>query len=165
MKTLILIRHAKSSWDDPDLDDFDRPLNARGMRDAPKMGKRLKEKGLAPDRVMSSPANRALTTAGLFAQAMQLPSGLIKKEKKLYHASADEMLALVRALPDEEDCIFLVGHNPGLTDFANELQTEEEINNIPTAGIVAIKFDLQHWKSVKAETGELAFYHFPKEDR
>jgi phosphohistidine phosphatase len=161
MKTIYVIRHAKSSWDDLALDDFDRPLNERGKRDVPRMAKRLKEKEPAIDTVISSPANRAITTAKGIADILQLDATHIRQEPRLYHASAETMLTIVQKLTDKVDTIMLVGHNPGLTDFVNEL-TGESIANVPTCGMVAITFTASEWSAIRWNTGKLLFFDYPK---
>ncbi|HNU42759.1 MAG TPA: histidine phosphatase family protein, partial [Cyclobacteriaceae bacterium] len=139
MKKLYLIRHAKSSWDHPDLRDFDRPLNKRGQKDAPRMGKRLKEKRITPDVMLSSPAERALATCQAIARVLGFDNAKIKTNQKLYHASEDGILDVIRNLKDSprdsEEVVLLFGHNPGLTEFANVL-LNQTIDNIPTCGVV-----------------------------
>jgi phosphohistidine phosphatase len=165
MKKLFLIRHAKSSWDDPGMDDFVRPLNERGKKDAPRMGKRLKEKGITPDIMISSPATRALDTCKAIAKVLGYPLEKIKIDKRLYHASEEQLLKVVQELKDrpkdEEEIVLLFGHNPGLTDFANEL-LNENIDNIPTCGIVAAKLTIKNWKDAKFGCGQMEFLDFPK---
>jgi phosphohistidine phosphatase len=164
MKRLLLIRHAKSSWDDPALRDFDRPLNERGVRDAPRMAKRLKEKQIHPDLMVSSPAVRALATCKAMAAVLKYSESKIKTYEALYHASEDTLLEVVRQLPDyadREEVALLFGHNPGLTDFANQL-LDANIDNIPTCGIVACTFRLQHWKDVTWGSAKMDFFDFPK---
>jgi phosphohistidine phosphatase len=147
--------------DNPTLSDFERPLNERGLRDAPRMGKRLKEKELTPDILLSSPANRALTTCRYFAEALQCPESLVKTSNDIYHASEDTLLRIIKSLADTSDVVFLFGHNPGLTDFVNKL-TGEYIQNIPTCGIAGIEFNKDHWKDITWGGGELIFFDFPK---
>ncbi len=161
MKTLILIRHAKSSWENPSLKDFDRPLNDRGFRDAKRMGKRLKEKDLAPDILLSSPANRALTTATIIAERIDFPVDQIVTDKKIYHASEDQLLSVVHGLKETSDLVFMFGHNPGFTDFANSL-TKSRIDNVPTCGIVSCVFEVNTWKEVTWGNGKLQFFDYPK---
>lgn len=161
MKTLILIRHAKSSWDTLNLSDFDRPLNERGFRNAPRMGKRLKEKDLAPDLVISSPANRALTTCTIISEIIGFPTDRIQTDNAIYHADEDQLLATVQKLPDFADQVMLYGHNPGFTDFVNRL-TKSQIDNIPTCGIVACQMNVDRWSDVQWGTGRVQFYDFPK---
>ncbi|MEJ0055640.1 MAG: histidine phosphatase family protein [Bacteroidota bacterium] len=161
MKTLYLLRHAKSSWDDPDLDDFDRPLNERGEKDAPKMGKRLKEREIVLDIFYSSPAARAIATAKTVARIIGFPVANIQSERKLYHADDETLMDVLRGASDKSDSIMIAGHNPGLTDFTNLLQSEI-IDNIPTTGVVGIKFKITSWKDVKAKSGKLVFFDFPR---
>lgn len=161
MKTLYIIRHAKSSWDDPQLDDHARPLNARGERDAPRMAKRLKEKRVALDLVLTSTAQRTLSTSLHMVKILGIPESSIKADNELYHASSSTLLRLVQSLSDKYDTVMLVGHNPGLTDFVNEL-VDESINNIPTCGIVACKISVESWRKVAWGKGELLFFDYPK---
>lgn len=164
MKRLLLVRHAKSSWDDPDLADFDRPLNDRGNRDAPRMGKRLKEKNIHPDIVLTSPAVRALKTCQIITGILGFAEKKIKTDRSLYHASSEQILRTLQTLsdlPDHEEVVMLFGHNPGLTDFANEL-LNENIDNIPTCGVVSCKLQVDRWKDLDWGNGSLEFFDFPK---
>jgi phosphohistidine phosphatase len=162
MKTLFLIRHAKSSWDDPFQDDFDRPLNKRGKNDAPRMGRRLKEKDIHPDLLISSPAERALSTCMIIAEKIGYSALNILTDQKLYHASEDKLLSIVHRFNDANDEVMIFAHNPGLTDFANRLSLEPVTDNIPTCGIVALKFSVDSWKAVMWKKGEVDFYDYPK---
>ncbi|MFM7430329.1 MAG: SixA phosphatase family protein [Flammeovirgaceae bacterium] len=168
MKNLYLIRHAKSSWDNPDRDDFDRPLNERGEKDAPRVGRRLKEKKLTPDIVVSSPAIRALETCKIICEALDFDKTKIIEHQSLYHASEEEILKVVRSLKDrkgdKEENVLLFGHNPGLTDFANRL-LNEYIVNIPTSGIVAAQLNIDKWSQVEWSCGKLLFFDFPKSNK
>ena len=159
MKTLYLLRHAKSSWDDPDLDDFDRPLNERGEKDAPRIGKRLNTRKVLPDTLYSSPARRAITTAQVIADCIDYPTKNIRLRQELYHAGENMLLDFVRTLSPESQTVMIAGHNPGLTDFANAL-IKETIDNIPTAGIIGIEFDANSWKEIVK--GRLIFFEYPK---
>ncbi|MBX2967599.1 MAG: histidine phosphatase family protein [Cyclobacteriaceae bacterium] len=161
MKTLILIRHAKSSWANLDLSDFDRPLNERGLGDAPRMGKRFKEKSITPDCLITSPANRAYTTCKLFAEAINFLQQRIKTEKGLYHADEEAILEIVKNLKEPDNVIILFGHNPGFTDFANRLMNIR-IDNVPTCGVVACKLPVKEWKAVTWGLGQFMFFDFPK---
>jgi phosphohistidine phosphatase len=164
MKTVYLIRHAKSSWEDDRLSDFDRPLNERGKIDAPRMGKRLKEKNITPDLFLASPAKRTLSTAKRIADVLGYPKENIKTDQALYHADEDEILNVIRSANDKNDCIFIFGHNPGLTDFVNAMNNDRKrfIDNVPTCGIVAFSFDVKNWKQIDFGKGELLFFDFPK---
>jgi phosphohistidine phosphatase len=163
MKTLIVIRHAKSSWDEPFLSDFDRPLNKRGLHDAPRMGKRLREKDLSPDLLLSSPAKRAISTCELIAGTIDYLVTKIKTDKALYHASEEELLKIVRKQDDTVNTMMVFGHNPGLTDFVNRL-TKSRIDNIPTCGIVCISLPVENWHQVQWSTGKIDFFDFPKKE-
>jgi phosphohistidine phosphatase len=164
MKTVYLIRHAKSSWEDESLSDFDRPLNERGKMDAPRMGKRLKEKGIVPSLLLSSPAKRALSTAKRIGEALGIAKEKIKTEQALYHADEDEILNVIRSMNDKNECILIFGHNPGLTEFVNSMNNDRAqfIDNIPTCGIAAFRFDTNSWKQIDFGKGDLLFYDFPK---
>lgn len=163
MKTLYLIRHAKSSWDDLDQSDFDRPLNERGKRDAPRMGKRLKEKEIHPDLILSSPAKRAWSTGKRIAEILAYPKKNIKTVRELYHADEEAILEIVQKISDKYDAVILIGHNPGLTDFVSTLSEEEtNIDNIPTCGVVAFQFKDESWEKIKWGTGKMVFFDYPK---
>jgi phosphohistidine phosphatase len=165
MKKLYLVRHAKSSWDDLDLPDFDRPLNKRGKKDAPRMAKRLKEKRVTPDFMISSPAKRALDTCKEFAKILDFDKSKITEVRTLYHANEDQLLNVLRKLKDlprdSEEVVLLFGHNPGLTEFANAL-LNTYIDNIPTCGIVAAKLNITKWNETEFGCGQLEFFDFPK---
>ena len=161
MKTLTLLRHAKSSWKDTSLKDRDRPLNKRGERDAPKMGKRIDAAGIRPSLIVSSPAVRALTTAKVAAKALDYPLEYLEREDQLYLASLDDLLDVLVAQDDKFDRIMLVAHNPGLTDFANFLQPGLT-NNLPTAGVITVNIDQDHWNLYERPPTELVYYDWPK---
>ena len=160
MKKLYLIRHAKSSWDNPGLNDFDRPLNKRGKRDAPFMGKILSDKKISPGIVYSSPAKRAWKTAKEICKKINFPVEDIIKKETIYEASTDELLQIIQSIDEKIQSAFLFGHNPGLTSLQNII-CEKEIDNIPTCGIVCIGQDCL-WKDVNNNTGRLEFFEFPK---
>jgi phosphohistidine phosphatase len=161
MMTLYLIRHAKSSWENPDLSDFDRPLNDRGRKDAPRMGKRLKEREIVPDLMVSSPAKRALTTCKEIASALGYDEPRIKKDQRIYHADEDVLISVLSELSDTQKVVMLFGHNPGFTYFANIL-FNAHIINIPTCGVVAGQLKIKSWEEIRAGCGELEFFDFPK---
>jgi phosphohistidine phosphatase len=163
MKTIYLVRHAKSSWEEEGLSDFDRPLNSRGVRDAPRMGKRLKEKHILPDLILSSPANRAVSTCRAIASILLYNEDKIKTTKELYHADEDDILAVIATVDDSCNSLMLFGHNPGLTDFANSLSENNNlIRNIPTCGVVCFTFAVDTWKKIVPGTGKFVFFDFPK---
>ena len=161
MKTLTLIRHAKSSWDDMGLSDAQRPLNRRGERDAPKMGERLASRGFRPDLMISSPAVRAWTTAGIIASKIDYPRDAIQREPSLYLASPDDILDVIAAQDDKLGHLVLFGHNPGFTMMAN-LLVPGITNNVPTTGIVSVNIDTSTWALYARPTAELDFFDYPK---
>jgi phosphohistidine phosphatase len=142
MKTLLILRHAKSSWKFPDLSDHDRPLNRRGKRDAPRMGKILKERGLVPDLVISSTATRAKDTAEAVAKYSGYKGKRIRF-KPLYAAEPGAYLAVLRELTDNYQRVLIVGHNPGVEELI-ELLTGE-IHIVPTCTLAQIEFDIEKW--------------------
>ncbi len=160
---LYIIRHAKSSWDNTELRDFDRPLNDRGLKDAPRMGKRLKERGVHPDVMISSPAVRALATCRALALSLGYPEDRIKVDKRLYHAGEEQLLSVIKECRNFQDpaVLLVVGHNPGLTEFANRL-LDDTIDNIPTCGIVAGELNIQSWEELMWGCGEREFFETPK---
>jgi phosphohistidine phosphatase len=163
VKRLYVIRHAKSSWDGSNVDDFERPLNARGKRDAPRMGKRLKEKNVYPDLMLSSPAKRALGTSKRIAKAIKYPKDAIKVDRRLYHADEETMMSVIHELDDKSSTVMIFSHNPGLTDFVNSLMTEAlDIDNVPTCGIVGFQFQAEEWKQINWGTGQMLFFDYPK---
>lgn len=165
MKYLYLIRHAKSSWKDSTLDDFDRPLNKRGKRDAPEMGQRLRRKAVQPDRVLSSSATRAATTARAIARALDYPEKKIIFREELYHASPNSMLKQLRLVQEQVDLLFLVGHNPGLTALANQL-CPAGVDNIVTCGIFALALPIHRWSDISPDSkADLLFYDYPKKQK
>ncbi len=161
MKTLYVVRHAKSSWKFPDLDDIDRPLSKRGKRNAPEMGLRLAKRGIRPGLLISSPAKRAFSTAKKIAAVIEYPKSKIKIESSLYHGMEKDILDVIRHLPDDIDELMIFGHNPGLTDFVNTL-SGAHIYNVPTCGIAAIAFETDHWKDIGKIPGKLVFFDYPK---
>ena len=159
MKSLYIIRHAKSSWEDSSQPDFERGLSERGKRDAPRMAKRLKEKEIHPDLMLSSPAKRALSTARRIAEVLNYPKKDIKTDQKLYHGDEDTILSVVHTIKDKYNTVFLFGHNPGLTDFVNTLVAEEtNIDNIPTCGIVAFNLYAESWQDVSWASAKILFF-------
>lgn len=162
MKTVFFARHAKSSWDHAELSDFKRPLNNRGLRDAPFMGKLLHAKGAQPDLIISSPAVRALTTAEYFAKALGIAPSEIRQEKSVYEAFPEDIMDLIQALPNALSTVFLFGHNPSMTALANQF-SPGFIANIPTCGVFQVNAEVEEWGAFTSETGLLAAYHYPKQ--
>jgi phosphohistidine phosphatase len=161
VKQLLIIRHAKSSWANPGQDDFDRPLNNRGEHDAPMMAQRLLDKKIMIDAFVSSTANRAITTAGYFAETYKRKKKDILGYKKLYHAYPEKFYEVISELDDKLDTVAIFAHNPGITYFANEL-TATQIDDMPTCGVFAIKADIEKWKDFEKGKKAFWFFDYPK---
>ncbi len=161
MKILTLVRHAKSSWEDSKLSDRERPLNKRGEHDAPMMGKRIVAAGIRPSLILSSPATRAWTTAKIIAQEIGYPREFLQRENSLYLASLDNIIDVLIAQDAEFNSVVIVGHNPGLTTFANYL-SPGLTDNLPTAGVVSVGFEQDDWDLHIAPKTELLTYDYPK---
>ncbi len=161
MKTLYLVRHAKSSWEYEELDDFERPLNKRGKRDAPYMSRLLAEKNILPDLMISSPALRAYSTARIFAKNLGYPAEKLITSELLYESRADCYFEIIHSLDDKYNSLMLFSHNPGITFLSNAL-SDKYIDNIPTTGVVCINLNVDSWDKVEASTGELLFFEYPK---
>jgi len=160
MRTLYLIRHAKSSWSDMSLDDFDRPLNKRGKRDAPIMAQWLKDTIVNLDAIISSPAKRAKATAKHFASKFDSE---VDYHKSLYHAGQEEILSSVYGVDNGHAHVAIFGHNPGFTYIANNFISDDEyIDNVPTCGIVAIESSAVEWSSFDEQNSKLKFFMYPK---
>ena len=161
MKYLFLTRHAKSSWSNPGLADIDRPLNKRGKKAAPFMGKLIMDKGEKPELLISSPAYRAFSTAKAFGEAMGLVENDIIINRTIYGAGAQQLLELVQNQDDLNKSIMLFGHNPTFTSFVNFL-TSSNIMNVVTCGVVRIDFECSSWTDIDFGSGRLAYYEYPK---
>ena len=160
-KQLFICRHAKSSWSDASLRDFERPLNKRGERDAPEMGRRLAQRGIRPDLIMASPAVRALQTAHHYASQLACSPDRLLTNPLQYAATARQLITLLQETAPEVHTLLLVGHNPESTELANVLGGLN-IDNIPTSGIVGLSFALPSWQELAPGTGKLLFYDYPK---
>ncbi len=160
MKTLFLIRHAKSSWDDVALPDRDRPLDDRGKHDAPKMGERLAKRHVKPDLILSSPARRALDTAQTFAKKVGYKPKDIAVDDRLYGAAVDELLDVLHKLDDTLKCVMLFGHNPELTALANRLSSK--ISDLPTCAVAEFSFDAKSWSKIGKAALTQARLDYPK---
>jgi len=161
MKKLTLIRHAKSSWKDPYLSDFERPLNKRGKSDLPGMAQRVKRFQLFPDQILSSGAVRALTTARAVAEGLQLPSQQFEVVPELYESCYETLLNVLQNQPDRHRHIMLVGHNPGLEDLSYYLTHEGSIL-CPTAAVVHIHLSITSWSELAESCGAIELYDYPK---
>ncbi len=160
MKSLLLVRHAKSSWD-YDVDDFDRPLNTRGFLDAPEMAKRLKKKDIIIDTFVSSPAKRAYTTCVYFTKAFDVKSEKIVCIENLYEPEQSAFTSAILQLPATANCVAIFSHNPGITDFANSLTTHR-LDDMPTCAIFAVTANITTWKDFASSPRHLWFFDFPK---
>ena len=160
MKTLYLARHAKSSWKHPELSDIERPLNKRGKRDAPIIGNLLKEKGVKPDKLISSHAVRAQKTAVVIADIIGYPKNKISIDENIYEASSTELINIIQSFDDIYNSVMMFGHNPGFT-MVNNFLTDSFIDNIPTCGVVGIRFN-SSWKKIENTSGKAFFLIYPK---
>ena len=143
------------------LPDFERPLNERGERDAPRMARRMKEREIVIDLMVTSPALRTLSTCQRMAPILNYSASKIRKEPKLYHADEGQIMQVLRNFEDHFNTVFVCGHNPGLTEFADRL-TGEYFNNIPTCGVVGCSLDILSWKDITWQSARLLFFDFPK---
>lgn len=161
MKTLTILRHAKSSWSDTSLSDAKRPLNRRGKHDAPMMGERMRAHGIRPSLIVSSPATRAWSTAKIIAEAINYPREFLQKEKSLYLAPLGVILDVVMAQDSGFNNLMIVGHNPGLTDFVDFL-VPGLTNNLPTAGVVSVEIEQDDWSLYERPAAKLLVHDWPK---
>ncbi|MGF1681772.1 histidine phosphatase family protein [Photobacterium minamisatsumaniensis] len=159
MKLLFLVRHAKSSWDDPMLDDHERPLNHRGLKNAPKMAHQLNAWQMAPQLIITSSALRASETAYLLAKGLESQPKL-ESRTELYSESPFELLDIIRECRDVVDRLMIVGHNPAVTDLANMLGFQ--IENMPTCSVVVIGFEVDCWQAVAEDESNVLYYDYPK---
>jgi phosphohistidine phosphatase len=160
MKKLILMRHAKSCWNQPWQDDHDRPLAERGLRDAPIMALRLANRDIHPDLLLSSSATRAIQTSEFVAHALRLSPEKIEVNKNLYHASPELLLKCIRKQKNSIQTLILIGHNPGLTEVTNLLGVR--LDNLPTSGQIAFELCSDYWAEFSKETVKFWFIDFPK---
>jgi len=158
MKNLLLLRHAKSSWDFPQLNDYDRPLNNRGKRDAPKMANWLSLQELKVDSVISSGAERAKSTAIAFQALLNAPLDI---DDQLYHANRSKLLHQIQQTENNLNCLLLISHNPGLNDLVDYLLSGFQ-DNIPTTGLVSLEFATKKWSEASPKNAKLHFFQYPK---
>ncbi|MEN8729455.1 MAG: histidine phosphatase family protein [Desulfuromonadales bacterium] len=161
MKRLILVRHAKSSWKNPGLKDFARPLNGRGKQNAPMMGKRLLRSGILPEVVVSSPAKRAWSTARLIASEIHCKEENLIADSEIYEADVDILMEIIGNFSGDWQDVMLVGHNPGLTELA-EMLTGQTLGNLPTCAICCIEFAVESWSEISHGSGRVYHYDYPK---
>lgn len=159
MKKLLLLRHAKSSWKDTSVRDFDRSLNQRGMKAAPQMGKVIRKEKVQPDAVISSPAERARQTSELVVESARL-NVKVRFDERIYEASAGRLLEVVSQIEDSADVAMLVGHNPGMEELL-ELLTGEALH-LSTAALACVELDIEKWSKVREKAGKLEWLKKPK---
>ncbi len=163
MKSLYIVRHAKSSWGDFTQPDFERPLNDRGKKDAPAMAKRLLDAGIKIDRFISSPAKRAHKTCKLFCEQYKRDEQDIKLVPELYHAASSTFYEVVSAIPDKYNSAAIFSHNPGITDFVNSLGLKVQIDNMPTCAVFGVQLSAESWKDFATGEKEYLFFQYPKQ--
>lgn len=164
MKQLVLVRHAKSSWEMGDVTDFNRSLNDRGLRDAPEMAARLKKRSITPDLIISSSAVRAKTTATIFKEILQIPDASFQLDDELYLAEYTYFMKLVAECSDDIHSLMLFSHNPGITAFAYLISSKinVRIDDMPTCGIFGVQFETDHWKDFLNAPIKDWFFDYPK---
>jgi phosphohistidine phosphatase len=162
VKDVCFVRHAKSSWDHPGLRDYDRPLEARGLRDAPAMASRMRDMNLVADYIITSGANRALTTARFFQKEFNLPEARFVIQDRLYEAAMETVFDVLRTAPDDARYVYVFGHNPTFTWVANSL-AGVHIDNVPTCGVVHAQMITHTWKKFKPEHAGFIGFHYPKQ--
>jgi phosphohistidine phosphatase len=161
MKTLLLLRHAKSSWDRPDQSDHDRPLNSRGKHDAPRMGKLMRQQDIVPDLIVSSTARRAIDTANAAADGCGYERDSVMTTRLLYHAGVEEYIEVLQDLGEGPDRVMAVGHNPGIAELVEALT--DEFARMPTAALAQIELPINAWSELREDTGgKLAGYWEPR---
>jgi phosphohistidine phosphatase len=161
MRRLTLIRHAKSSWDDISLDDFDRPLNSRGLLNAPMMGALLAEHKTRFDLMISSPALRAITTAKLIANEIDYPHSSIQKEASIYESTIEALLTVIHTINDKYTSVALIGHNPGISGLTYHL-SQQSILSFPTCAIAELELSADRWSDASTKSGDIKRYNYPK---
>ena len=161
MKTLLLIRHAKSSWNNISIPDIERPLNERGKYDAPIMAQRIKDRDIEVDAFISSPAKRAKKTAEIFMNVLGAKEKKLVLVPSLYEATLEKYYDAILNLKDKYNTIALFAHNPGITDFVNSLECSP-VYDMPTCAIYAVNIKIKDWKGVRAAPKEFLFFDYPK---
>jgi len=161
MKTLYIVRHAKSSWDEPGLTDIERPLNKRGNHDALLLSKLLKENKVKPDLILSSPAKRASVTAEIFSVELDYPVNKIVFSEKIYEATTRDLMTVIREIDDDNKTIMLFGHNPSITNLTN-LLGNEYLLALPTCAVVGLELSVKKWSEVEKHCGKNFLFKYPK---
>lgn len=162
-KVLHIVRHAKSSWDYQNISDYDRPLKLRGIMNAYEMARRLKIRNTLPELIITSPANRALHTATIFARVIELPFGQFNIDADFYGADLENILNRIRELDDKIHSVMIFGHNPEFTNLSNFL-AKEPIGEVPTTGMVSVTFNTDKWKELNKNKVTEVIFDFPKKE-
>jgi phosphohistidine phosphatase len=159
---LTLVRHAKTEPARHGQEDWDRALESRGQRDAPEMARRLKQHGPKPERILSSPAVRAITTATIMARELGVSAQKVQQDERLYLASPKDTLAVIRELGERARHLMVVGHNPGITEFADRISSERSVDNLPTCAVYSLQFEIAAWSELQWDSGIDAELDYPK---
>ncbi len=159
---LTLVRHAKTEPGRHGQEDWDRALESRGQRDAPEMARRLKQYSPKPERILSSPAVRAITTATIMARELGVSAQKVQQDERLYLASPKDMLAVIRELGERARHLMVVGHNPGITEFADRISSERSVDNLPTCAVYSLQFEIAAWSELQWDSGVDAELDYPK---
>jgi phosphohistidine phosphatase len=162
MLRLTLVRHAKTEAAHSGQEDWDRTLEPRGQRDAPEMGRRMKGRGLKPDKVLSSPAVRAVSTTTILTRELGVVAGKVVQDERLYLANPKDLLKVIRELGGTAKHLMVVGHNPGLTEFADALSDERSVDNMPTCALYTLEFSIKDWSELVLGSGTNAEFDYPK---
>jgi len=160
-KNLIIVRHGKSDWSNPDLKDIDRPLKGRGIRDAAKMAKYLKNRKISVDLILTSPATRAFHTATIFTRKMNLPTTKIQIKEDLYFSGTEEILQIIKKTSNDINSLMIFGHNPDFTGLVNYF-VPDYIDNVPTSGVVGLEFETDDWQKTDKTNLKKYFFEYPK---
>lgn len=163
-RRLVLIRHAKSSWSNPLQSDYDRPLNERGQADAPMMGARLKAKGVIPDLIIASTARRAAETANKIAAAVGYDTEKINWQERLYHCNSSVFDEVLRDVDDKVGTVFIVAHNPGVSEYASAFSSNFQIDHMPTCGVAGVEFSTGHWYDFNHTKRQVFLFDYPKKN-
>jgi len=163
LKILHVVRHAKSSWDYDGTADIDRALKSKGIGSAYAISRKLKLNNLVPQKIITSPANRALHTAVIFARVFEFPLAEIEISNVLYESSADKIVDMIRKLKDDYSSVMIFGHNPDFTNLVNNF-IKSPLDNIPTSGVVTLKFTAPDWKGIDRNNLESQLFNFPNKD-
>ena len=162
MLRLTLVRHAKTAPAHDGQEDWDRELEAKGWHEAKTMAQRLKDRELSPDFVITSPAVRARSTTKIIAERLKIRRECIVEDEQLYLASPEVMLSVIKAQGGKHDHVLVVGHNPGITEFADRLSKDRPIDNMPTCAVFTLEFDVKSWTEVEWRSGVNAEFDYPR---